>query len=155
MSDPYSDYADYSAGATTYYGTPESLTSNAPTVTGTTNYSTDTGTSGTTGSVINSSANPITTNSGPVDASGGNGSIPNSLQNIATQGLNDAVVSAQEFGLGSLTDLLRVGAQGQTTAASAPSAPTAQQSTGLLGQIPGWAWVLAAGAALWLLVRKK
>jgi hypothetical protein len=154
MSDPYSNYADYSAGATTYYGTPESLTSNAPTVTGTTNYGTDSGTSGTTGAVINSSANPVTTNSGPVDAGGGNGSIPNSLQNIATQGLNDAVVSAQEFGIGSLTDLLRVGAQGQTTAASAPSAPTAQQSTGFFSSIPGWAWLLIAGGGLYLLTRK-
>jgi hypothetical protein len=154
MSDPYANYADYSAGATSYYGTPESLTSNAPTVTGTTNYQTDTGTSGSTGSVVNSSANPVTTNSGPVDASGGNGSIPNALQNIATQGLNDAVVSAQEFGLGSLTDLLRVGAQGQTTAASAPSAPTAQASTSFLGQVPGWLWVVGAGVALYLLTRK-
>src|SRR5271163_2369366 len=90
----------------------------------------------------NSSANPVTSNSGPVDASGGNGSIPNVLQNIATQGLNDAVVSANEFGLGSLTDLLRVGAGGQTTAASAPSAPTGTANA--TSGVPTWVWIAAA-----------
>lgn len=146
----YADYTDYSSSGTTTNFSADSLTSNASTTTGTTNYQTDSGTTGSTGSVINSSANPVTTNSGPVDAGGGNGSIPNSLQNIATQGLNDAVISAQEFGLGSLTDLLRVGAQGQTTAASAPSAPTTTASTG----IPTWVWLAGAAVGLWLLLRK-
>jgi hypothetical protein len=149
----YADYSDYSnSGAPTSQDI-NSLTANAATITGTTNYNTDTGTTGSTGGVINSSANPVTTNSGPVDASGGNGSIPNSLQNIATQGLNDAVVSAQEFGIGSLTDLLRVGAQGQTTAASAPSAPTAQQATGL-GSIPWWLWVGGGALLVYWMVKK-
>jgi hypothetical protein len=116
------------------------LTGDDSTYTGTTNYQTDTGYDGSTGSVINSSANPVTTNSGPVDASGGNGSIPNVLQGIATQGLNDALVSAEEFGLGSLTDLLRVGAQGKTTAASAPSYATAVHT----GGVP--TWLIAVGA---------
>lgn len=153
MSDylDYTDYSDSSPGTTSYFGGADS---NDPTVTGTTNYQTDTGTSGSTGSVINSSANPITTNSGPVDASGGNGSIPNILQNISTQGLNDNLVSAGEFGLGSLTDLLRVGAQGQTTAASAPSAPTSQASAGLLSAVPGWAWLAGGAILLYFLVRK-
>ena len=147
----YEDYADYSnsdGGTTTNF---DVASSNDPTVTGTTNYQTDTGYTGSTGSVINSSANPITTNSGPIDASGGNGSIPNSLQNIATQGLNDAVVSAQEFGLGSLTDLLRVGAQGQTTAASAPSAPTQQSTT---SGVPTWVWIAGAAVLAFALLRK-
>jgi hypothetical protein len=123
-------------------------TGNDPTLTGTTNYQTDTGYDGSTGSVINSSANPVTTNSGPVDASGGNGSIPNVLQNIATQGLNDALVSAQEFGIGSLTDLLRVGAQGKTTAASAPSHSTAIANAG----VPTWAIAVGAIAILALVI---
>jgi hypothetical protein len=115
------DFYDYSSDDGSDQSGVGALTGNDASITGTTNYQTDTGWDGSTGSVINSSANPVTTNSGPVDASGGNGSIPNVLQNIATQGLNDALVSAEEFGIGSLTDLLRVGAQGRTTAASAPS----------------------------------
>jgi len=126
------------------------LTANAATITGTTNYTTDTGSTGSTGSVLNSSANPVTANSGPVDASGGNGSFPNLLQNIQTQGLSDDVVSAGEFALGSLTDLMRVGAQGTTSAAGAPSAPTTQQNTG----IPTWLWIVGIGAVLFLLVRE-
>jgi hypothetical protein len=125
-----------------------SLTGNDASVTGTTNYQTDTGYDGSTGSVINSSANPVTTNSGPVDASGGNGSIPNILQGIATQGLNDAVTSATEFGLGSLTDLLRVGAQGKTTAASAPS----YSATVASSSIPTWLYVVGGIAVLALVV---
>lgn len=153
----YADYTSYQSNS----GPPSSadiaaLTANAGTITGTTNYSTDYGTSGTTGGVINSSANPVTTNSGPVDASGGNGSIPNVLQNIATQGLNDAVVSANEFGLGAFNDLLRVGAQGTTTAASAPSAPTSQANTASSGPlgIPWIAWIAVAGVAAYLILRK-
>lgn len=138
------DFGDYSDD----YGNDDSvgaLTGNDASITGTTNYQTDTGYDGSTGSVINSSANPVTTNSGPVDASGGNGSIPNVLQNIATQGLNDALVSAEEFGIGSLTDLLRVGAQGKTTAASAPS-----YAAGV--QLSGNKWLLIGGAVALLAV---
>jgi hypothetical protein len=138
----YEDYADYSSGS----GPPSNadiagLTANAATINGSTNYITDSGTTGSTGGVLNSSANPITTNSGPVDASGGNGSIPTGLQQIATQGLDDAVTSATEFGLGSLTDLLRVGAQGTTTAAAAPSP---QGNTLTSSGIPTWAYIAAA-----------
>lgn len=152
----YDDYADYASNS----GPPSAdeigaLTSNAPTLTGTTNYQTDTGSTGSTGGVINSSANPVTFNSGPVDASGGNGSIPNGLQNIATQGLNDAIISAQEFGIGSLTDLLRVGAQGQTTAASAPSAPTAQANASGPFGIPLLYWGLGAAAIVLFIVLRK
>lgn len=165
-SDP-SDFTDdgYSTPTVTAYGQPSTsadnigaLTNNQPTLNGTSNYQTDSWLGGSTGSVINSSANPVTTNSGPVDASGGNGSIPNVLQNIATQGLNDAVISAQEFGLGSLTDILRVGASGQTTAASAPSAPTTAVNSGLAGAgplgLPWLAWIALGGVAIFLLTRK-
>ena len=144
MDDDY-DFSDDDGSDQSYVG---ALTGNDATITGTTNYSTDTGYDGTTGSVINTSANPITTNSGPVDASGGNGSIPNVLQNISTQGLNDAVVSAEEFGIGSLTDLLRVGAQGATTAASAPSYSTAA----VVGGYPAWLVIGGAVAVLALLI---
>jgi len=138
----YADYASYATNS----GPPSNddiaaLTANAGNVTGSTNISTDTGATGSTGAVLNSSANPITTNSGPVDASGGNGSIPTVLQQVATQGLNDAVVSAEEYGIGSLTDLLRVGAQGTTTAAAAPSA---QGSFITTQSFPTWAWILGA-----------
>lgn len=152
----------------TVYGTPPEsacvqggLTGNQCTITGTTNYQTCAGgCNGSTGAVINSSANPVTTNSGPVDASGGNGSFPNVLQNIATQGLNDSIVSAEEFGVGSLTDILRVGAGGHTTAASAPSAPTIAQAAGVgapasgpLG-LPWLAWLALAGIAVFIATRK-
>jgi hypothetical protein len=134
------------------------LTGNQCTINGTTNYQTCVYANGSTGSVINTSANPVTTNSGPVDASGGNGSFPNVLQNVATQGLNDALVSAEEFGIGSLTDILRVGASGQTTAASAPSAPTSIQAGGLkaagpLG-LPWLAWIVLGGIAVFIATRK-
>lgn len=149
----YEDYADYSQGS----GPPSAadisaLTANATSVTGTTNYVNDLPTTGSTGGVLNSSANPVTSNSGPVDASGGNGSIPDVLQNIATQGLNDAQISANEFGLGSLTDLLRVGAGGQTTAASAPSPQTSQANAP--AGIPIWIWLAGAAVVIWLVVRK-
>jgi hypothetical protein len=126
------------------------LTANATTINGSTNFITGTGTDGSTGALINSSANPVTTNSGPVDASGGNGSIPSALQNIATQGLNDAVTSANEFGLGSLTDLLRVSSQGTTTAAAAPSP---QGNTLTSSGIPTWIY-LVGGAVVLLLIMK-
>jgi hypothetical protein len=134
------------------------LTTNQNTINGSTNYQTCSGGWGSTGGVINTSANPVTTNSGPVDASGGNGSFPNILQNIATQGLNDANISAHEFGIGSLTDILRTGANGQTTAASAPSAPTIAQaappgSTGPLG-LPLIAWLAIGAGVLFLVLRK-
>jgi hypothetical protein len=134
------------------------LTTNQNTINGSTNYQTCSGNWGSTGGVINTSANPVTTNSGPVDASGGNGSFPNILQNIATQGLNDANISASEFGIGSLTDILRTGASGQTTAASAPSAPTIAQAappakTGPLG-LPWLLWLAVGAAAVYLIVRK-
>lgn len=147
----YDSYADYSTSS----GPPSAdeigaLTANAATMTGTTNYQPDISALGSTGGVINSSANPITTNSGPVDASGGNGSIPNVLQTIATQGLNDAQISANEFGIGSLTDLLRVGAQGATTAASAPSAQTVQASTGMSPLI----WIGLAAVVLFFVLKE-
>jgi hypothetical protein len=144
MDDDY----DFSSGDGSDNSGIGALTGDDSTITGTTNYQTDTGYDGSTGSVINSSANPVTSNSGPVDASGGNGSIPNVLQNIATQGLNDALVSAQEFGIGSLTDLLRVGAQGRTTAASAPSYATAVHA----GGVPTWAIALGAIGILALVI---
>jgi hypothetical protein len=142
------DFFDYSTDDGDSGQSVNALTGNDASLTGTTNYQTDTGYDGSTGSVVNSSANPVTTNSGPVDASGGNGSIPNVLQNIATQGLNDALVSAEEFGIGSLTDLLRVGAQGRTTAASAPSYATGVQS----GGVPTWAIAVGAIAILALVI---
>jgi hypothetical protein len=145
------DFYDFSTDDGSDQSSVGALTGNDASVTGTTNYQTDTGWDGSTGSVINSSANPVTTNSGPVDASGGNGSIPNALQNIATQGLNDALVSAEEFGIGSLTDLLRVGAQGKTTAASAPSYAVS------VSGVPKWVLiggVVAVAALIFLAVRK-
>jgi hypothetical protein len=145
------DFYDFSTDDGSDQSSVGALTGNDASVTGTTNYQTDTGWDGSTGSVINSSANPVTTNSGPVDASGGNGSIPNALQNIATQGLNDALVSAEEFGIGSLTDLLRVGAQGKTTAASAPSYAAS------VSGVPKWVLiggVVAVAALIFLAVRK-
>jgi hypothetical protein len=140
------DFYDYSSDDGSDQSDVGALTGNDASITGTTNYQTDTGYDGSTGSLINSSANPVTTNSGPVDASGGNGSIPNVLQNIATQGLNDALVSAEEFGIGSLTDLLRVGAQGRTTAASAPSYAVS------VSGVPKWVLIGGVVGVLVLLV---
>lgn len=152
------DTADY----TSYFSTQSlgsqapagALTTNSPNITGTTNYQIGDGFFGTTsssmGAVVNSSANPITSNSGPIDASGGNGSFPLALQNIATQGLNDNRISASEFGLGSLTDLLRVGSQGQVSAASAPSAPSATTPT---SGIPSIVWIAVAIGIVLLVVK--
>lgn len=153
--DEFGDYNSYFS--TSSFGSvapPGALTGSSPLTTGTTNYNVGDGFFGSTGSsvgaVVNSSANPITSNSGPIDASGGNGSFPLPLQNIVTQGLNDNQISQNEFGLGSLTDLLRVGSQGQVAAASAPSAPSAQSST---TGIPSIVWIGAAVVIVLLLVK--
>jgi hypothetical protein len=147
----YDDYTDYSDQALPDADTsPNTLTPNDYTTTGTTNYQTDTGYTGDSGSVINSSANPVTSNSGPVDASGGNGSFPNVLQSLQTQGLDDDVISAGEYALGSLTDLLRVGAQGRTTVASAPSAPTLS----LNASAPKWLWIGVGAVILYFVIKK-
>ena len=83
---------------------------------GTSDYSTDTLGSDT-GGVFNASATPLTA---PPDASGGNGSYVTGLQSTLTNGINDALVSASEFGLGSLVDRLTVGANAQVSPAAAP-----------------------------------
>lgn len=71
----------------------------------------------TTGGVINTAQNPLPA----PDASGGNGTFPSVLQQTMTQGLNDALVSATEFGLGALNDRLAVAAYGNVQPAAAQS----------------------------------
>jgi len=71
----------------------------------------------TTGGVINTAQNPLPA----PDAGGGNGTYPSVLQQTMTQGLNDALVSATEFGLGALNDRLAVAAYGHVQPAAAQS----------------------------------
>lgn len=71
----------------------------------------------TAGGVINSAQNPLPA----PDASGGNGTFPGVLQGVLTQGLNDTLVSATEFGLGALNDRIAVAATGGAQPAAAPS----------------------------------
>lgn len=71
----------------------------------------------TTGGVINTAQNPLPA----PDAGGGNGTYPSVLQQTMTQGLNDALVSATEFGLGALNDRLAVAAYGQVQPVAAQS----------------------------------
>lgn len=71
----------------------------------------------TTGGVINTAQNPLPA----PDASGGNGTFPSVLQQTMTQGLNDSLISATEFGLGALNDRLAVAATGQVQPVAAQS----------------------------------
>lgn len=97
-------------------GSGDSLDSDFTSDSGNSPYSTDTLGSDT-GGVFNASATPLTA---PPDASGGNGSYASSLQSTLTTGINDALVSATEFGLGSLVDRITVGANAQASPAAAP-----------------------------------
>lgn len=96
----------------------DSLDSYFESDTGTSAYNSDAPLASDTGGAFNAASNPL--NAAP-DAGGGNGSYPSILQNTLTQGLSDAVVSATEFGLGSLVDRLTVNTNAQTTAAAAPA----------------------------------
>jgi hypothetical protein len=98
-----------------------------------------------TGGVVNSAANPLPA----PDASGGNGNFLAPLQQVMVQGLNDAVVSATEFGLGALNDRLAVAAQGPVQPAAAQSPATAAKPGAGIGTL-----LLVGGAiaALFFLV---
>lgn len=94
---------------------------------------------GAAGGVVNAASNPLPA----PDAGGGNGNFLSGLQQVMTQGLNDAVVSATEFGLGALNDRLAVAAGGQVQPAAAQSpAPGSLTVTG--GALK---WLLLAGLA--------
>lgn len=80
------------------------------------------------GGVINTAQNPLPA----PDASGGNGTFPGPLQSVLTQGLNDTLVSATEFGLGALNDRIAVAASGLAQPAAAPSPAGFVISPGLL-----------------------
>lgn len=69
------------------------------------------------GGVTNTAQNPLPA----PDASGGNGTFPAVLQSTLTTGLNDALISATEFGLGALTCRLSVAATGAVQPAAAQS----------------------------------
>lgn len=70
-----------------------------------------------TGGVTNTSANPLPA----PDASGGNGSFLNTLQQFMTQGLDPSVICRTEFGLGALNCRLSVAACGQVQPGAAQS----------------------------------
>lgn len=110
-------------------------------------YSADNYVDATTGGVINSVSNPL---NAPADASGGNGSYLSSLQDTLTNGLSDSLVSAFDFGIGSLVDRYTVNANARVSPASAPAA-SISLSRGALSKV-----LLFGGAALvvYLLIKK-
>lgn len=136
-------------------GDPGSLDSNVPVdqssldayaaydSSGTVAYNPDTTVQSTAGGVVNSSNNPLVA---PPDASGGNGSFLTPLQNAMTQGLNDTLVSATEFGFASLTDRIAV-ATG--VARPVPAGAPVPVRSGFGGLSPG---LLIIGGAILLLV---
>lgn len=96
----------------------------------------------TTGGVINTAQNPLPA----PDAGGGNGTYPSVLQQTMTQGLNDALISATEFGLGALNDRLAVAATGQVQPAA-----TQSPAKGIVGGISANT-LLLIGAAIVVLI---
>jgi hypothetical protein len=102
----------------------------------------------TTGAVINSSVSPLTA---PSDASGGSGSYLTSLQNTLTSGLSDSVVSASEFGLGSLVDRITGTPIGTVAPAAAPTPAPTTASTLFSNPL---VWVGIAVVVIYLATRK-
>ncbi|SRR5579862_1567776 len=97
----------------------------------------------TAGGVINSAQNPLPA----PDASGGNGTFPGPLQATLTRGINDALVSATEFGLGALNDRLAVAANGGVQ-------PAAAASPGLNFNLSPMALLLIGGVILFFALSK-
>lgn len=123
-----------------------SLDSNFQTDTGTSPYYANDTLSSDTGGAINSAVTPL---NAPPDASGGNGSYPSALQQTLTQGLSDAVVSATEFGLGSLVDRLNVNTYAQTVAAAAPAA---KPGVTVFGHV-SFGWLIVGALGVFVIVK--
>jgi hypothetical protein len=138
------DTSNFSGDTSTGYdqsgSTQDSL--DAGNVSGTVAYNPQTTTQSTAGGVVNSASNPLTA---PPDASGGSGSILTSLQNTLTQGLNDAAISATEFGLGALNDRLAV-ATGTGVVTPAAAQSRGRASVSLAANKGGWILIAALAA---------
>jgi len=109
-------------------------------------YNTDTS-AGDSGGVINAS-NPITTTA--PDASGGNGSFLGVLQNTLTNGLNSGAIDENDFGLGTLANLLTGNTAGDCAPLSAPT--TIPGSCSASSGVPSWVWIGAAIAVVAVVV---
>jgi hypothetical protein len=109
-------------------------------------YNPYTNTGATTGGVVNTAQNPLPA----PDASGGSGSFLSTLQNTMTQGLNDSIISATEFGLGSLADRLSVNANANVQYASAQGVPARAFTKG-----PSPLFLIGAAVAIYLIFFKK
>jgi hypothetical protein len=109
-------------------------------------YNPDTNTGATTGGVINTAQNPLPA----PDASGGSGSFLSQLQNTMTQGLNDSIISATEFGLGSLSDRLSVNANAAVQYASAQGVPARAAAKG-----PSPLFLIGAAVAVYFIFFHK
>jgi hypothetical protein len=137
MADDFS----FDGGDTTLFDTSALDSSFADNSSGTVAYNPNTTVTDTTGAVINTAQNPLPA----ADASGGNGSFLSPLQNVLTQGLNDTLISATEFGLGAFNDRLAVAATGGAQ-------PAAAQSPGIRKTANTTSWLIIGALVVFVVV---